>query len=52
MGDSGPAWLPTLAEIRDPDAWIARAARLETGAPGAGAPEASASEADAAEGHS
>jgi putative hydrolase len=25
----GPDWLPTLAEIRDPDAWITRAAALE-----------------------
>jgi coenzyme F420 biosynthesis associated uncharacterized protein len=25
----GPEWLPTLAEIRDPDAWIARAAAMD-----------------------
>jgi coenzyme F420 biosynthesis associated uncharacterized protein len=25
----GPDWLPTLAEIRDPDAWITRAAALD-----------------------
>jgi coenzyme F420 biosynthesis associated uncharacterized protein len=29
----GPEWLPTLAEIRDPDAWIARAASWDATAP-------------------
>jgi coenzyme F420 biosynthesis associated uncharacterized protein len=27
----GPEWLPTLAEIREPDAWMARVDRLERG---------------------
>jgi coenzyme F420 biosynthesis associated uncharacterized protein len=30
----GPEWLPTLAEIRDPDAWIARAASMDLGEDG------------------
>jgi putative hydrolase len=29
----GPGWLPTLAEIRNPDAWITRADALEGATP-------------------